>query len=78
MNRTLKCKMKKGKGSMIYVATRIQKTGQHTYKKLKNEIITDLQQAHDAYIICLMLHVQVTAKGFGPILKIFDMTFQTS
>ena len=28
-------------------------------------------------IICLMLYIQVTAKGFGPISKIFDMTFQT-
>ena len=52
----------------------ILETGQHvrnlrmklswTYSKLMMLIV----------IICLMLHIQVTTKGFGPISKIFDMT----
>ena len=68
INRELKRKYKKD--SMITLdLLKIQKTGKHNYKKIKNEIIIDLKQAHDAYcniITCLMLHILVIANGFGP------------
>ena len=64
--------MKKGKGSMIMLdILEIQKTGQHRRLSwISNKLMMLI------VIICLMLHIQVTAKGFGPISKIFNMTFQ--
>ena len=45
------------------------------YKKLKNEIIMDLQQAHNAY--CNHMFDAIYTSNHNPILKIFGMTFQT-
>ena len=60
---------------------KIQKTGKHNYKKIENEIIIDLKQAHDAYCNYKSNATHTSnCKRFWSyvcILRIFGMTFQT-
>ena len=78
INRELKCKFNKRK--RLYDHARHTKNSRdwEAYKKIKNEIIINLKQAHDAYCN-YMFNVTHTSncKQFGPILRIFGMTYQT-
>ena len=75
INKELKCKLKKGKDSMIMLdLLKIQETGKHIRKSKMKLLFTSNKLMMLTVITCLML---VIANGFGPILRIFGTTFKT-
>ena len=78
INRELKCKLKKRKDSIIMLdLLKILETGKHIRKSKTKLLLTSNKLMVLTVITCLMLHILVIANGFGPILRIFGMTFQT-